>query len=166
MTARPKKDPGFGTCGFCAFTYYGRPNLCAQCGTLLHEAAEEARRDVDDRFRRIWWEKARSDSLFLVGLLAGGPLMAIGSTFRIGLFIALAGALSSVVRRYSNFSTAGTLVVGSVLSLIAATLFVDTPVTEEEALAAESARAAYVQGLSDLDPDVLVETRGIGHVAV
>jgi hypothetical protein len=166
MTARPKNDPGFGTCGFRAFTYYGRPNLCAQCGTLLHEPAEEARRDVDDRFRRIWWEKARSDSLFLFGLLAGGPLMAIGSTFRIGLFIALAGALSSVVRRYSNFSTAGTLVVGSVLSLIAATLFVDTPVTEEEALAAELARAAYVQGLSDLDPDVLVETRGIGHVAV
>jgi hypothetical protein len=33
-------------------------------------------------------------------------------------------------------------------------------------LAAEVARAAYVSALSDLDPDVLVETRGVGHIAV
>ncbi len=166
MTERPTEDPGFGTCEFCGFTFYGRPNLCRQCGTLLYEAAEDALRNVDDRFRRIWWQKARSDILFLVGLLVGGPMMAIDSTFRIGLFVALAGGLSSVIRRYSNFSTVGTLVVGSALSLIVATLFVDAPVTEEESLAAESARAAYVQALSDLDPDVRVETRGAGHVAV
>jgi len=100
MTERAKNDPGFGTCAFCSFTYYGRPNVCGQCGTLLHEAAEDAKRGVDDRFRCIWWEKARSDSIFLVGLILGGPLTAIGSTFRIGLFIALAGGLSSVIRRY------------------------------------------------------------------
>lgn len=52
------------------------------------------------------------------------------------------------------------MVVGSVLSLIVATLFVDPPVTEEETLAAESARAAYVQAFSDLDPDVFFEARG------
>ena len=162
----PKKDPGFGKCGFCDFTYYGGPNLCRQCGNLLHEAATDAQRLVDDRFRQISWQKARSDTLFLLGLLVGGPLMAVTSTFRIGLFVALAGGLSSVIRRYSNFSTAGTLVIGSVIALITAALFVETPATEEEALAAELARAAYVQGLSDLDPDVLVETRGIAHVAV
>ena len=100
MTERAKTDPGFGTCAFCSFTYYGRPNVCGQCGTLLHEAAEDAKYDVDDRFRRMWWEKARSDSIFLVGLSLGGPLMAIGATCRIGLFIALAGGLSSVIRRY------------------------------------------------------------------
>ena len=54
MTERAKNDPGFGTCAFCSFTYYGRPNVCGQCGTLLHEAAEDAKRGVDDRFRRIW----------------------------------------------------------------------------------------------------------------
>ena len=166
MSETAQKDPGFGKCAFCGFTYYGRPNLCRQCGNLLHEAAADAKRQVDDRFRRIWWQKARSDTLFLLGLLVGGPLMAVGSTFRIGLFVTLAGGLSSVIRRYSNFSTAGTLVLGSAVALIAATLFVETPQTEEEALSAESARAAYVQALSDLDPDVLVETRGMGYVAV
>ena len=100
MTERAKNDPGFGTCAFYSLTDYGRPNVCGQCGTLLHEAAEDAKYDVDDRFRRIWWEKARSDSIFLVGLILGGPLMAIGSTFSTGLFIALAGGLSSVIRRY------------------------------------------------------------------
>jgi len=166
MTESAQKDPGFGKCGFCGFTYYGRPNLCRQCGNLLHEAAEDAQRLVDDRFRRIGRQKARSDVLFLLGLLLGGPLMAIASTFRIGLFVALAGALSSVIRRYSNFSTAGTLVIGSAIALIVATLFVETTQTEEEVLAAESARAAYVPGLADLDPDIFVETRGMGHVAV
>ena len=58
------------------------------------------------------------------------------------------------------------MVVGSVLSLIVATLFVDPSVTEEETPVAESARAAYVQAFSDLGPDVLVEARGAGHVAV
>ena len=166
MRERAQKDPGFGKCGFCGFTYYGCPNLCRQCGNLLHEAATDAQRLVDDRFRRIWRQKARSDTLFLLGLLVGGPLMAVGSTFRIGLFVTLAGGLSSVIRRYSNFSTAGTLVLGATIALIAATLFVETPETEEETLAAESARAAYVQALSDRDPDVFIETRGSGHVAV
>ena len=55
---------------------------------------------------------------------------------------------------------------GSATALIVATLFVETPQTKEEVLAAELARAAYVEGLSDLDPNVFVETRGLGHVAV
>jgi hypothetical protein len=103
MSERSKNDAGFGKCGFCGFTYYGRPNLCRQCGNLLYEAAVDTQRLVDDRFRRIWWRKACSETLFLLGLLVGGPLMAVGSTFRIGLFVALAGGLSSVIRRYSNF---------------------------------------------------------------
>ena len=166
MTESPKKSPGFGDCEFCGFTYYDRPSQCRRCGNLLNEAAEDAKRQLDDRFKRISWQKARSDTLFLVGLLLGGPMMAVGSTFRIGLFVALAGAISSVIRRYSDWSLTGTVVVGSAFALIAATWFVDTPPTEEEALAAESARAAYVRALSDLDPDVFVETRGLGHLAV
>ncbi len=59
-----------------------------------------------------------------------------------------------------------TVLVGSVLALIGATLLVDTAPTPDEVLAAEAARAAYVSALSDLDPDVLVETRGVGHIAV
>ena len=166
MTESPETSPGFGDCGFCGFTYYGRPSQCRRCGNLLNEAAEDAKRRLDDRFKRISWQKARSDTLFLVGLLLGGPMMAVGSTFRIGIFVALAGAISSVIRRYSDWSMTGTVVVGSAFALIAATWFVDTPPTEEESLAVESARAAYVRALTDLYPDVFVETRGLGHVAV
>ena len=54
--------------------------------------------------------------------------------------------------------------VGSVLSLIVATLFVDPPVTEEETLAAESARAAYVQAFSDLAAAADECPRGCGHL--
>jgi len=72
MSERSKNDAGFGKYGFCSFTYSGHPNLCRQCGNLLHEAAVDTQRLVDDRFRRIWWRKARSDTLFLLGLLVGG----------------------------------------------------------------------------------------------
>ncbi len=166
MTESPKTSPGFDDCGFCGFTYYGRPNQCRRCGNLLNEAAEDGKHLLKDGRRRVQRQKARSDALFLGGLLLGGPMMAVGSTFRIGLFAALAGAISSVIRRYSDWSTTGTVVVGSAFALIAATWLADTPPTEEESLAAESARAAYVRALSDLDPDVFVETRGLGHVAV
>ena len=127
MTESPETSPGFGDCGFCGFTYYGRPSQCRRCGNLLNEAAEDAKRRLDDRFKRISWQKARSDTLFLVGLLLGGPMMAVGSTFRIGIFVALAGAISSVIRRYSDWSMTGTVVVGSAFALIAATWFVDPP---------------------------------------
>ena len=60
-------------------------------------------------------------------------MMAVNTTFKIGLVIGLAGAISSVIRRYSNWSTQGTVIVGSV---------------------------------SELDPDVLVQSRGVGQVAV
>ena len=61
---------------------------------------------------------------------------------------------------------AGAGIVGSAFALIAAIWFVETPVTEEEALAADLGRGAYVQALSELDPDVLVQSRGVGQVAV
>ena len=93
-------------------------------------------------------------------------MMTFGSNFRTGLFVVLAGGLSSVLRRYSDWSTPGTLVAGSVLALIAATWLVDTPPDPEEVLAAEVARGAYVTALSQIDPEVIVESRGLGHIAV
>jgi hypothetical protein len=104
--------------------------------------------------------------MFLIALLVGGPVMTVGGDVQTGLFIVLAGGLSSALRRYSSWSTPRTVLVGSVLALIGATLLVDTAPTPDEVLAAEAARAAYVSALSDLDPDVLVETRGVGHIAV
>jgi len=166
MTETAANLPAFGNCPFCGFTYYGRPTQCRRCGQSLNEAAERVQNRTMDMRTAVRVQKACSDTLFLVGLLLGGPMMAVTTTFKIGLFIALAGSISSVIRRYSNWSTPGTVVVGSVFALIAAVWFVETPLTEEEALAAELARGAYVQALSDRDPDVLVQSRGVGQVAV
>ncbi len=69
-------------------------------------------------------------------------MMAVNTPFKIGLVIGLAGAIFPVIRRYSNWSTPGTVIVGSVFALIAAIWFVETPLSEEEALAAELARGA------------------------
>jgi len=67
--------------------------------------------------------KANSDLLFLAGLLVGGPLMTFGGRFRLGLFLVLAGAISSVLRRYSGTSLAGSVAIGAaVAALIAAVL--------------------------------------------
>ena len=86
-------------------------------------------------------------------------MMAVNTTFKIGLVIGLAGAIFPVIRRYSNWSTPGTVIVGSVFALIAAIWFVETPLTEEEALAAELAHGADGQALSDLELGVPILIR-------
>jgi hypothetical protein len=86
-------------------------------------------------------------------------MMAVNTTFKIGLVIGLAGAIFPVIRRYSNWSTPGTVIVGSVFALIAAIWFVETPLTEEEVLAAELAHGADGQALSDLELGVPILIR-------
>ncbi len=133
---------------------------------MLNDVVEDVRRLAKVGRTKIQKQKSLADIMFLIALLVGGPVMTVGGDVQTGLFIVLAGGLSSALRRYSSWSTPGTVLVGSVLALIGATLLVDTAPTPDEVLAAEAARAAYVSALSDLDPDVLVETRGVGHIAV
>ncbi len=151
--------PAFGNCSSCGFTHYGRPTQCRRYRQVLNEAAERVRDRRRDLRRAVPMLKARSDTLFLSGQLLGGPIMAVNTTFKIGLVIGLAGAIFPVIRRYSNWSTPGTVIVGSVFALIAAIWFVETPLTEEEALAAELARGADGQALSDLELGVPILIR-------
>jgi hypothetical protein len=133
---------------------------------LLNDIVDDVRRLATEGRRRIRSQKALSDTIFLIGLLLGGPIMTFGSNFGMGLFVVLAGGISSALRRYTEWSTPGTLLVGGVFALILATGVVDAPPDPEEVLAAEVARGAYVTALSEMDPDVLVESRGLGHIAV
>lgn len=167
MTDGSPPTDAFGDCTFCGHTYYGRPNQCRRCGALLHDAAEDAERLAKEGRRHVKKQKALSDTAFLVSLLLGGPIMTLGGNVRIGLFIVLAGALASVLRRYTEWSTPGTVVIGAALALVGATWLIEPAVDRvEETLASESARAAYVAALSELDGDVLIETRGVRHIAV
>ena len=53
------------------------------------------------------------------------------------------------------------------MALIGATWLIEPTVDRvEDTLASESARAAFVAALSEREDDMLVETRGVGHVAV
>jgi hypothetical protein len=87
MESTPPKAATFADCPFCGFTYYGRPNQCSRCGSLLNEAAEDAKRVGMNARQNVRAQKAISDTFFLVGLLLGGPMMAIGGNVRLGLFI-------------------------------------------------------------------------------
>lgn len=166
MSERAPGTPDVADCGFCGYTYSGRPNQCKRCGHLLNHVVGDVRRLGQERRRRIRSQKAISDTIFLIGLLLGGPIMTFGSNFGAGLFVVLAGGISSVLRRYTDWSTPGTVVVGSVVALIVATGVADAPPDPEAVLAAEVARGAYVMALSQGDPDVIVESRGLGHIAV
>ena len=55
-------------------------------------------------------QKARSDTMFLMELLLGGPMMAIGGNVRPGLLVVFGAGLASVIRRYSGWSTMGAVV--------------------------------------------------------
>jgi hypothetical protein len=166
MTEKSSSAPAFGNCTFCGHTFYGRPNQCRQCGQLLHEAAEDAERVIKEGRLAIGAQKARSDTMFLVGLLLGGPMMAIGGNVRAGLLVVFGAGLASVIRRYSAWSTTGTVIAGIAFAGILGVWFIDAAPSEEEVLAAEAARVAFVDALTNVDADVYVETRGAGNFAV
>ena len=165
--ALPDDTAAGGICPFCALPYMGRPNRCPRCGTLLGEAALDIKRE-GARARRIQrTRKALSDLLFLVGLLLGGPMMTLGDNLQLGLFIALAGALASVLRRYTEWSTAGPVLVGGSAAAVVASVVVGTPPEAPEAnQTREGARMAYTEALAAGTRDVLVEPRGPGAVTL
>lgn len=122
-----------------------------------------SRRRGDDGEARsaLGRRKGSADLLFLGGLLLGGPVMTVGGRLRVGLFLVLAGAFASVLRRYTRASLGGSVAMGGAVAALLAAVVVDPPAPEAEAVEAEAARAAYVAELADrYEPDGRVEARG------
>lgn len=170
MTPTPPATYGASqgvTCPFCGLGLPGSPNQCSRCGTLLGEAAGDLKRLGERERRLLRSRKATADTLFLGGLLLGGPMITLGGLVELGGFVVLAGGAASVLRRYTNLSLPGTGVISALLAGLAAVLVLE-PMhhTAEESLAEEEARRAYAAALDAQDPDVHVEERGAGAVAI
>ena len=94
-------------------------------------------------------------------------MISLGGEMELGLFIVLAGGFASVLRRYSSWSSVGTVVVGGCGAAVVAALLLDVTVPAVESWdAGEEARMAYVSALARADRDVLIEARGPGAVTV
>ena len=94
-------------------------------------------------------------------------MMTLGGEIRLGLFIVMAGGLASVLRRYTNLSPVGAVLVGCVGSGLIATLIIEpAEMAAEDILASEAARAAFVGALAAQEEDIIVEARGPGSVTV
>jgi hypothetical protein len=163
--------PITGTCPFCGFKYMGSPAHCSKCGTIQESARGAIREEGKGARRHLRFQRAYSDLFFLIGLLLGGPMMSLGGEIRLGLILVLAGAFSSVLRRYTEWSTPGTVGIGILTAALVATAAIDaTPEPEEDGAAREAVREevrlAYVQALGEQDLDVLVEPRGLGAVTI
>jgi hypothetical protein len=126
------------------------------------EARQDFRRDVQEERRLVHARKNLADAFFLVGLLVGGPMMTLGGNLRLGLFIVLAGGVASALRRYTGWSTPGTIVVGVISALTLATWIVDPSGGEAGLVADEDARAGYILALDRGSEDIIVEARGVG----
>lgn len=134
--------------------------------TLLNDAAGDAKRMGSEARRDVRHRRALADLLFLVGLLLGGPMMTLGGDVRMGLFIVLAGGFASVLRRYTDWSAPGTVVVGSVAAAVVAATVME-PVQELEATMADAdARGAFAEALASPERDIFVEARGPGLIAL
>lgn len=165
MTA-PAGGPG-RTCPFCALRYQGSPNACPRCGTLLGAASEDLRRLGARERTLLRTQRALADTLFLVGLLLGGPLITLGGRLELGLLVVLAGALASALRRYSSWSLPGILAVATLGALVVAAVVIEPAQhAVEETRAGEEARRAYVDALDRRDEDVHVHTGGPAALAV
>lgn len=149
-------------CPFCGLDEQGDAARCSRCGALLGDAADDLKREGERRSAAIRSRKAVADLLFLGGLLAGGPLLSFDIGPRTGLFLILAGGVASALRRYVEWSTAGTLLVGGLTAGLAAAVFTDPPREGEPERADAASRVAYVGRLAErLLPDgVHVEARG------
>lgn len=156
-----------GACPFCGLPYAGNPERCSRCGKLLPPAVADIRRRGEAARRGLHTRKTQADLLFLVGLLLGGPAITIWGHAVVGGFIVLAGGAASVLRRYTEWSTAGTVVAGVGAALaVAAWVFEPAGDAIDETRATESARAAYAEAVAAQDPDIYVEARGPALVAI
>lgn len=161
----PNAPPG--VCPFCAQRYAGSPSQCARCGTLLGEAAEDIKRLGKKERKLLRTRRALSDTLFLIGLLLGGPLISVGDHFRLGSLVVLAASAAALLRRYTSWSLPGTVAIGSLAALVLAALVVEPAYhAVEESRAGEAARRAFVAALDGPDDDVSVEERGVGVLVV
>ncbi|MDP2958797.1 MAG: hypothetical protein Q8N53_20400, partial [Longimicrobiales bacterium] len=168
MTAyKAPSDPLRRACPFCAHRYGGAPSECPRCGTLLGEAAGDLERLGDGKRKLIRSRKALADTLFLVGLLLGGPMTTLGGSFRLGSFIVLAGGAASVLRRHTEWSLPGIVAIGSLVAAVVAALVVEPAhKAVEDTRTGEAARSAFVSALDGLNDDVSMEVRGAGAVVV
>lgn len=164
------EDPGApaaGACPFCGLPVPAAANQCPRCGTLLGEAAEDAKRLGARERALLRSRKATADTLFLVGLLLGGPMATLGGRFQLGSFAILGGGVASVLRRYTDWSLPGIMVIASLLAGVTATVVLEPAHHAlEVTVDTEDARRAYVAALDARDPDVHVEGRGAAVVAV
>lgn len=159
--------PPRAACPFCALALQGSPNQCPRCGTLLGEASDDLKRFGEAERKLIRTRKALSDTLFLVGLLLGGPLLTVGDHFRLGSFVVLASGAAALLRRWTSWSLPGTLVIASLTALVVAALVVEPAHhAVEETRAGEDARRAFAVALDAQDADVSVEERGAGALVV
>lgn len=155
-----------GECPFCSLLYEGRPKRCHECGMLINEGAADVERLIHSKRKALRSRKAFSDTLFLIGLLLGGPTISFGQNVQLGLFLVLAAGFASFLSRYSDWSRPGTVLVGSLVAMVAASLLVDPAEAVEDIMAAEEARVAFAAALDDQDQDVFVHTRGGKHFAI
>jgi hypothetical protein len=158
---RATRPPPPPACPRCFLVYRGTPDQCPRCGAPLRVTAEELHRLGQAERGKLHRRKTLSDAFFLAGLLLGGPVMTFGGQLRLGALVVLAGALASALRRYTDWSTPGTVVVGALLTLVAAAWIAEPhSASIDETAATQAQRAAYAQALAEGNPDVLVEPRG------
>ncbi len=155
------------SCPFCGLRYHGAPTECPGCGTLLATPSEELRRLGEAERRLLRSRKALSDTLFLIGLLLGGPLSTTEAHFLPGSLVILAGGAASALRRYTSWSLSGVVAIGSLLALVVAAMVVEPAYhAVEETRAGEEARLAFAQALNRRNDDVAVEARVAGALAI
>ncbi len=163
----PDHERTGGICPFCARPYRGAPRRCPRCGELLPAAVDDIRRRGEAERRRLHARKTQADLLFLLGLVLGGPAITFWHHPVVGGCVVLAGGIASVLRRHTEWSTAGTVVVGGAAALaVAAWVFEPARDAVEETLATEAARAAYVEAMAARNPDIYMQARGPALVAV
>lgn len=138
---------------------------CSRCGHRAPEAVEAIRQEGSRRSRSLAKRKKTADLFFLAGLLLGGPLLSFDIRAGTGLFLILGGGVASVLRRYTSWSTAGTLVVGALSAAVVAVAVSDPGAGADQGEGAgpdPAAREAFVARLGErwLDRGVHVESRG------
>jgi hypothetical protein len=88
-------------------------------------------------------------------------MMTFGGSLHTGALVVLAGGLASALRRYTEWSAPGTVVVGTLLAAVVASWIAEPHTVNVGGMQqTEDERAAYAQALADKDPDILVEPRG------
>lgn len=137
----------------------------------MSEAVEAVRQEGDRRRRAGTRKKGTADLMFLAGLLLGGPLLSFGVRPGMGLFLILGGGFASVLRRYTVWSTAGTLAVGALSAAVVGAMVLEPDSGGREAgdeAPGPEAREAFVSSLGQRwsDRGIRVEGRGAGTVVV